>query len=110
MKSCAQTPPPAENLTNYWGYSTIGFFAPKGRYSSSGSMGEQVREFKNMVSALHQAGIEVILDVVFNHTAEGDETGPTLCFRGLDNTIYYLLCRRGKTVQKFFRMWQYPQL
>ena len=78
-------------LQNYWGYNTISFFAPKGRYSSSGSLGQQVTEFKEMVRELHAAGIEVILDMVFNHTAEGDETGPTLCFRGWDNSIYYLL-------------------
>jgi isoamylase len=78
-------------LQNYWGYSTISFFAPKGRYSSSGALGEQVVEFKEMVRSLHAAGIEVILDMVFNHTAEGDETGPTLCFRGWDNSIYYML-------------------
>src|SRR5215475_344970 len=76
-------------LTNYWGYNTIGYFAPHAAYSSSGSTGEQVREFKAMVRALHAAGIEVILDVVYNHTAEGDETGPTLAFRGIDNTGYY---------------------
>jgi isoamylase len=84
-------PRTGERLENYWGYSTMLFFAPKGRYSSSGAMGEQVLEFKEMVRELHGAGIEVILDVVFNHTAEGDETGPTLCFRGLDNSIYYIL-------------------
>jgi isoamylase len=78
-------------LTNYWGYNTIGFFAPDCRYSSSGSMGGQVREFKEMVKALHQAGIEVILDVVYNHTAEGSHLGPTICFRGIDNTSYYHL-------------------
>ena len=78
-------------LQNYWGYNTITFFAPKGRYSSAGAMGEQVTEFKEMVRALHAAGIECILDIVFNHTAEGDETGPTLCFRGFDNSIYYML-------------------
>jgi isoamylase len=80
-----------ERLQNYWGYNTMSFFAPKGRYSSSGALGEQVTEFKQMVRELHQAGIEVILDMVFNHTAEGDQTGPTLCFRGWDNSIYYLL-------------------
>jgi isoamylase len=80
-----------QRLQNYWGYSTISFFAPKGRYSSSGALGEQVTEFKEMVRELHREGIEVILDMVFNHTAEGDQTGPTLCFRGLDNSIYYLL-------------------
>lgn len=78
-------------LKNYWGYNTIGFFAPDSRYSSSGAMGEQVREFKDMVKALHKAGIEVILDVVYNHTAEGNHLGPTLSFRGIDNTSYYRL-------------------
>jgi isoamylase len=78
-------------LRNYWGYNTINFFAPDARYSSSGDHGEQVREFKEMVKALHRAGIEVILDVVYNHTAEGNEMGPTLSFRGLDNQTYYRL-------------------
>jgi len=80
-----------EPLENYWGYSTMSFFAPKGRYSAAGSLGQQVTEFKEMVRELHRAGIEVILDIVFNHTSEGDETGPTLCFRGWDNSIYYML-------------------
>jgi isoamylase len=78
-------------LTNYWGYNTIGFLAPHNRYSSAGQRGEQVSEFKSMVKALHEAGIEVILDVVYNHTAEGDHMGPTLCFRGIDNAAYYRL-------------------
>jgi isoamylase len=78
-------------LSNYWGYNTLGYFAPHAAYASSGSRGEQVREFKAMVRALHAAGIEVILDVVYNHTAEGDETGPTLSFRGIDNPTYYRL-------------------
>ncbi len=78
-------------LANYWGYSTISFFAPRGRYAAGGALGEQVHEFKEMVRSCHRAGIEVILDMVFNHTAEGDATGPTLCFRGWDNAIYYLL-------------------
>jgi glycogen operon protein len=78
-------------LKNYWGYNTIGFFAPHAAYSSSGQMGEQVREFKSMVRSLHAAGIEVILDVVYNHTAEGNQLGPTLCFRGIDNLAYYRL-------------------
>ncbi|MGD0243062.1 MAG: glycogen debranching protein GlgX [Streptosporangiaceae bacterium] len=78
-------------LTNYWGYNTIGFLAPHNRYSSAGQRGEQVGEFKSMVKALHEAGIEVILDVVYNHTAEGDHMGPTLCFRGIDNAAYYRL-------------------
>ncbi|MFW6214311.1 MAG: glycogen debranching protein GlgX [Alkalispirochaetaceae bacterium] len=80
-----------EKLKNYWGYSTIAFFAPKANYSSGDKRGGQVREFKEMVKALHQAGIEVILDIVFNHSAEGNELGPTLSFRGIDNSIYYIL-------------------
>jgi glycogen operon protein len=80
-----------QGLTNYWGYNTIGFFAPHAAYSSSGIHGEQVREFKQMVRTLHAAGIEVILDVVYNHTAEGNHMGPTLCFRGIDNAAYYRL-------------------
>ncbi len=76
-------------LRNYWGYSTVGFFAPKESYAAQA--GAQLTEFKEMVRALHRAGIEVILDVVFNHTAEGNEYGPTLSFRGIDNPIYYLL-------------------
>src|SRR5216110_74816 len=76
-------------LTNYWGYNTIGFFAPHGEYSSSGQMGQQVAEFKAMVRSLHAAGIEVILDVVYNHTGEGNHLGPTLSFRGIDNLAYY---------------------
>src|SRR3954468_8595009 len=78
-------------LGNYWGYNTLGYFAPHAAYCSTGSRGEQVREFKAMVRALHAAGIEVILDVVYNHTAEGNETGPTLVFRGIDNPTYYRL-------------------
>ncbi|MGH3327051.1 MAG: glycogen debranching protein GlgX [Streptomycetales bacterium] len=83
-------------LTNYWGYNSIGYFAPHAAYSSSGSRGQQVREFKEMVRALHGAGIEVILDVVYNHTAEGGETGPTLSFRGIDNASYYRLRDGGR--------------
>jgi isoamylase len=78
-------------LANYWGYNTIGFLAPHHRYSSARQRGEQVSEFKSMVKALHEAGIEVILDVVYNHTAEGDHRGPTLSFRGIDNAAYYRL-------------------
>ena len=78
-------------LTNYWGYNSVGYFAPHAAYSSSGTRGEQVREFKAMVRTLHAAGIEVILDVVYNHTAEGNHMGPTLNFRGIDNTAYYRL-------------------
>jgi isoamylase len=80
-----------KGLTNYWGYNTIGYFAPEVRYSSTGVFGEQVTEFKQMVKDLHKAGIEVILDVVYNHTAEGNELGPTLSFRGVDNQSYYRL-------------------
>ncbi|MCP4129783.1 MAG: glycogen debranching protein GlgX [bacterium] len=84
-------PKTGKRLKNYWGYSTLSFFAPKGSYSSGSTMGEQVREFKEMVKAFHDAGIEVILDVVYNHTVEGDQTGPTISFRGIDNSIYYIL-------------------
>ncbi|WP_420154719.1 glycogen debranching protein GlgX [Siphonobacter sp.] len=80
-----------KGLTNYWGYNTIAFFAPDAGYSSSGVQGEQVTEFKTMVKELHKAGIEVILDVVYNHTAEGNEMGPTLSFKGIDNAAYYRL-------------------
>ena len=78
-------------LRNYWGYNSISFLAPHNEYSSSGQAGEQVNEFKNMVRTLHRAGIEVILDVVYNHTAEGNHLGPTLSFKGLDNAAYYRL-------------------
>ncbi len=78
-------------LTNYWGYNSIGFFAPSVPYSSGSGLGQQVTEFKTMVKTLHQAGIEVILDVVYNHTGEGNHLGPTLCFRGVDNASYYRL-------------------
>jgi isoamylase len=78
-------------LANYWGYNSIGFFAPHHAYSAGGQRGQQVPEFKSMVRALHEAGIEVILDVVYNHTAEGNHLGPTLCFRGVDNAAYYRL-------------------
>jgi glycogen operon protein len=78
-------------LTNYWGYNSIGYFAPDCRYSSRGCRGEQVAEFKDMVKALHASGIEIILDVVYNHTGEGNHFGPTLSFRGIDNASYYRL-------------------
>ena len=78
-------------LKNYWGYSTVSFFAPKSSYAGARDEGGQVAEFKRMVKELHAAGMEVILDIVFNHTAEGNHTGPTISFRGLDNTIYYIL-------------------
>ncbi|HWG54957.1 MAG TPA: glycogen debranching protein GlgX [Gaiellaceae bacterium] len=78
-----------KGLTNYWGYSSIGYLAPHAGYSATGSTGDQVREFKGMVKALHRAGIEVILDVVYNHTAEGNHLGPMLSFKGIDNLSYY---------------------
>ena len=80
-----------KGLNNYWGYNTIGFFAPHAAYSSAEALGSQVQEFKGMVRALHAAGIEVILDVVYNHTAEGNQLGPTLSMRGIDNAAYYRL-------------------
>ena len=78
-------------LRNYWGYNSIGYFAPHGEYAAGGSHGPQVDEFKRMVRALHAAGLEVILDVVYNHTGEGGHTGPTISLRGLDNQAYYRL-------------------
>jgi len=84
-------PQTGQSLANYWGYDPVTFFAPKASYSSSGHVGQQKLEFREMVQAFHGAGIEVFLDVVFTHTAEGNERGPTLCFRGIDNTIFYML-------------------
>ena len=84
-----------QELTNYWGYSSIGFCAPTGRYAVSAQNYEHVNEFRDLVKTLHKAGMEVILDVVFNHTSEGNERGPTMSFRGLDNVIYYLLDENG---------------
>lgn len=81
----------ARGLTNYWGYNTLAYLAPHSGYSASGTLGQQVQEFKSMVRSLHEAGIEVLLDVVYNHTAEGDHTGPTLSLRGIDNLSYYRL-------------------
>ena len=83
-------------LTNYWGYNSIGYFAPHAAYSSTGARGGQVSEFKRMVKAMHAAGLEVILDVVYNHTAEGNQLGPTLAFRGIDNDDYYHLRDGGR--------------
>lgn len=82
-------------LSNFWGYSTVGFFAPESSYSSEHEAGKQVREFRDMVKALHRAGIEVILDVVYNHTTENSADGPTLSFRGIDNKTAYLLDAQG---------------
>ena len=86
-----------KGLSNYWGYNTIGFFAPHAAYSATGDIGQQVQEFKTMVRVLHQAGIEVIIDVVYNHTAEGNHLGPTLSFKGIDNAAYYRLMDDDKT-------------
>jgi glycogen operon protein len=94
-------PQTSQMLGNYWGYDPVAFFAPKASYSSSGGLGQQKLEFKEMVRAFHQAGIEIILDVVFNHTAEGDELGPTLCFRGMDNAIFYTLASDKRYYQDF---------
>jgi isoamylase len=88
-------PQEGRRLFNYWGYSTVGFFAPNAAYAATSEYGMQVDEFKNLVKQLHRAGIEIILDVVFNHTAEGDERGPTISFRGLDNQTYYMLTPEG---------------
>ncbi|MBC7552376.1 MAG: glycogen debranching protein GlgX [Taibaiella sp.] len=85
-----------KGLENYWGYNTIGFFAPDNRFSRSSDNGSQVNEFKAMVKELHKAGIEVILDVVFNHTAEGNEMGPTISFKGIDNAVYYRLAEEKR--------------
>ncbi len=79
-----------QRLCNYWGYSTVNFFSPMNRYASQSEPGSAMREFKTMVRELHRHGIEVILDVVYNHTAEGNEAGPVLSFKGIDNSVYYL--------------------
>jgi glycogen operon protein len=89
-------PSSGRQLCNYWGYSTVGFYAPKSGYAATGHHGTQVAEFKRMVKALHAAGISIILDVVFNHTAEGDERGPMISFRGIDNHTYYMLDPDGR--------------
>ncbi|MBN2021579.1 MAG: glycogen debranching protein GlgX [Pirellulales bacterium] len=89
-----KNPVTGEPLKNYWGYSPMSFFAPKASYAATA--GQEVREFKQMVKTFHQAGLEVILDVVYNHTCEGNQDGPTISFRGLDNSIYYMLDKQGK--------------
>ena len=94
-------PQTGKALTNYWGYSTVAFFAPKESYAVDRSPGGQVRDFKFMVRELHKAGIEVILDIVFNHTAEGNEHGPTFSFRGVDNPIYYILNHNKRYYQNY---------
>lgn len=87
-----------KGLTNYWGYNTIGFFAPHAEYAADQEAEGMLREFKGMVKAMHEAGLEVILDVVYNHTAEGDENGPSVMFRGFDNTAYYRLLEKNETL------------
>lgn len=94
-ESTRVNPETGKLLCNYWGYSTVGFFAPKSGFAATGRHGTEVAEFKNLVKALHSAGISVILDVVFNHTAEGDQRGPTISFRGIDNQTYYMLNADG---------------
>lgn len=89
-------PKTKEHLYNYWGYSTVNFFAPMQRYATNGTIGTAITEFKMMVKELHKNGIEVILDVVYNHTAEGGQTGPTISFKGLANPIYYILNDQGQ--------------
>jgi len=98
FENTLRNPHTDENLYNYWGYSTIGFFAPKAGYAATGQIGMQVDEFKTLIKDLHRIGIEVILDVVFNHTAEGNEYGHTISFRGIDNKVYYMLAPDGSYV------------
>lgn len=93
--------PHRRDLHNLWGYSTVGFFAPNGRYAHDGVVGQQIREFKELVRALHQANIEVILDVVYNHTAEGGPGATTYSFRGIDNSIYYMLEKDGRHYRNY---------
>jgi isoamylase len=95
FENSRENPETGELLVNYWGYSTVGFFAPKAGYAATGRLGMQVDELKALVKDLHRHGIEVFLDVVFNHTAEGDQRGPTISFRGLDNKTYYMLTPEG---------------
>jgi isoamylase len=92
----------AEKLKNYWGYNPVAFFAPKQSYGIGGAAGQQTLEFREMVKAFHSAGIEVILDIVLNHTAEGNETGPTICLRGIENSIFYMLQEKGRRYYKDF--------
>jgi len=91
-----------KKLRNYWGYNPVAFFAPKQSYSIGGALGQQTLEFREMVKAFHRAGIEVILDIVLNHTAEGNETGPTICLRGVENSIFYMLQENGRRYYKDF--------
>lgn len=95
-------PVTTQKLRNYWGYNPVAFFAPKQSYSIGGALGRQTLEVREMVKALHRAGIEVILDIVLNHTAEGDELGPTICLRGVENSIFYMLQENGLRYYKDF--------
>jgi glycogen operon protein len=95
FENSKQHPQTGEMLYNYWGYSTVGFFAPKAGYAATGRFGMQCDELKTLIKELHKAGIEVMLDVVYNHTAEGNEMGPTISYRGLDNQTYYMLTPEG---------------
>jgi isoamylase len=101
-ESQLSNPITGEKLKNYWGYDTVAFFAPNGWYCGGGPPGHQIQEFREMVKAFHRAGIEVILDVVLNHTAEGDELGPTLSLRGIENSIFYMLQENGCRYYKNF--------
>jgi glycogen operon protein len=92
----------SKGLTNYWGYNTIGFFAPESSYCTKKFLGCQVNEFKTLVRELHKAGIEIIMDVVYNHTGEGNELGPTLCFKGIDNPTYYCLTGTSKEPYRYY--------
>ena len=96
LENTRLNPLTGEELCNYWGYSTLGFFAPKAGFAATGAQGTQVQELKELIKALHEAGIEVVLDVVFNHTAEGGKDGPTISFRGIDNRTYYMLDSQGQ--------------
>lgn len=95
LENTRTNPMTGETLCNYWGYSTVGFFSPKAGFAATGKHGTQVQELKQLVTALHEAGIEVVLDVVFNHTAENGADGPVLSFRGIDNRTYYMLDSQG---------------
>ena len=95
FENSSVNPETGETRFNYWGYSTVGFFAPKAGFAATGPLGMQVDELKTLIKELHKNGIEVMLDVVFNHTAEGDQRGPTISFRGLDNRTYYMLTPEG---------------
>jgi glycogen operon protein len=101
-ESSKMNPITGERLKNYWGYDPAAYFAPKRSYCSAGSHGQQIHEFREMVKAFHRAGIEVILDIVLNHSAEGDELGPTISLRGFENSIFYMLEENGRRYYKDF--------